>query len=117
MYKSLIASSAVLLLCLGLALTNSIVTLRILSSIEAEAEAATTYTDFKGIHDGYMNAERFLSICIPDSSLSEIEGCLSDVLSSSSLSSENELKTAKSRLLCLLRQQKRLCGFNIKSIF
>ena len=117
MFKSLIISGAVLLLTVIFTITNSTISSNMLGKLEKTIESSESSLDFQNLRDSFDKAEKFLSLSIPDSCLWEIENCISDIISYQNSESDDEVEAGKSRLLCLIRQQRRLSGFNIKSIF
>ena len=117
MLKSLTISSVVLILTVVFTLANGIISNIMFDNLEEMVEKADGISDFEKIHEKFDEAERFLSLSISDTSLWEIENCISDIISYTESGTEDEAEVGKSRLLCLIRQQRRLSGFNIKSIF
>lgn len=106
-----------LLFTVAFAAISSCVTVAMLDSAIEEIEESQTVGDYKRAMENAEGRELFLSLTLSDSSLSEIGTGMRELVLLAEMGRSDEIETAKGRLICLIEHQRRLSGFNARSIF
>ena len=114
--KSIIVSVGVLLFLLAIVITNTIFINLVVGGLEKSLEQVETLIGFEQTYDEYLKNERWLSLTVDDMRMQNIENAFVVCVEYSRQGLSEEAAIEKSRLLSELRQMRRLCGFNIKSI-
>jgi hypothetical protein len=117
MIKSILLSAAAMIIAVGFVFGSSAVSTHILNRLEDRIAEANTAEDYKAFNEEYMKLEKYFSLTMPDSALSEIESTIGELISFSECGSDDEAMAAKNRLCSQIKQQRRLSGFNLRSIF
>ena len=115
--KSIIISSAALVLCFTFVSLSAAYTGRILDDLIESINHAATPDDYEDIIKEFRRADRFLMLTLHDSTLFEIEYSILEVKDFLEYGSEDEATAAKSRLISKIREPRRLSGFNMNSVF
>ena len=117
MIRSLIFSVLLFALCIATITMGSVFTSRILSDLDAKAETANSLSEYKSIERLFEEKESFLSFFIRDTAISEMRYTIKEIIVFTECDSNDEAEGAKSRLCCMIEQQRRLSGLNFQSIF
>ena len=115
--KYIVTSGLAILLSIALVALFTGVTTGILDDLITAVEDASTKEEFENIAKEFEQRRGFLSLTLPDSTLSEIEYSILEVIDFLSHNTEDEAKAAKSRLISKIREPRRLSGLNPGSIF
>ena len=118
--RSTIIACVVLLVTVAFALSSPWITNKILGDVE---DAANAISEDEGAESAartlYETLERdrlVLSLFLTDNTMRDIRGYALDILTAVNAGNFDELKIAKSRLIGLISQQKRLLSFDIEAI-
>lgn len=117
MTKSIVISSLVIILCTVFVGVCSLTSRSILSDLLSDLSAADTTEDYLNFEKEFKSHEIFLSLFLEDRSISEIECAINELISFAKMGSDDEAEGIKSRLYCLIEEQRRQSGLNINSIF
>ena len=121
--KSLVASCLILLFIAAFTLFGSLYISKSLDEL-SNAVSPTDDIDLGSIYETAENAEKIflsrkntLSLLLNDKDIDEIEDYIIDLKSAAESKNHSDTAKAKSRLVSKLEQTRRLCAFNIDSIF
>ena len=115
--KSIILSSLSILLSVLFVTVSAFGTGRALDSLLLKIGEAEDAEDYDKLREELERQEKYLSLTLADSTLSEIEYSILEVRDYLLFGSEDEAMAAKSRLISKIRAPRRLSGFNPRSIF
>ena len=93
------------------------VTVKMLDTIASEIEEAIYAEEYESVIEDAKRRELFLSLTLSDDALSDIYSGIKELAIMAEEGQTDELIVAKGRLLCQIEHQRRLSGFNARSIF
>jgi hypothetical protein len=84
------------------------------SAIDTKSEKASA--DFKACYSQFERYERFISLTVSHSDLTDIDDAFTEIIAASEIGDTETMSITKSRLLGSLKHLRRLSGINIDSI-
>ena len=124
--KSLVISTAILLLVIFASIFGAIFTEKKLGEFENDIESAISddtddadaiASGAKIVEERYENIGKYLRLLIHDDEVREIEEHIEDIKSAATNSEVSDAITAKNRLILHIRQLRRLSKFSPEAIF
>ncbi len=120
--KGLIFALTVLFLVLALTVTNSLIlrsmiddTIDSVEKIEID-NAETAKKSFEKCYEHFERRERFISLTVSHSDLTDIDECFSEIIGAGNAFDIDNMIRTKNRLINSLEHLRRLSGLNIDSI-
>ena len=123
--KSLVASCIIFLLIISFTVLGSLYILESMKEIRNDIDQSDNKSnDYSETYNIAIEAEKnfskrktFLALLLNDKDIDEIEITFEDFKSAAESQNLSDMTKAKNRLISKLEQMRRLCGFNIDSIF